>query len=730
MSSTKRFIRRNRVDERLALAIAVLSGVAASFSPASPTGTFVTDAIVLFVAVGAVTWASTSAPWWAIAGYGAAVAAIAFDPIVAVVGVFAFLGGLHIGTMRRDDSEMRAIAGALAVNASLWSQLDGFFALSAIIGITLGVAVAVVGWMRRPSSTRTAAARVVAGVGIGAVIAVIGLVLALVDARSDVTAAGASARRGVTQLDSGDYTTAATTFRRSASEFDGGSSSLGGFLAMPARLIPGVAQNLRAARELSDVAATATADAAVALGQVDPSAIALQGGGFDIDAIRAVEEPLTRVRASLLQLDDVSQRVKSPWLLDRLAEELETLDMEIGDNGPRLDNAIEAVRLAPDLLGADGERRYLVLFTSPGESRGAVGFFGNWAELTAVDGRLSLAEFGRTGTLNGAIAANGSDCETCPEEFLTYYGQYGFTTGEGGSVGDVPWSNVTIAAHFPYAAATIASMYPDSGGRPIDGVIAMDPYVLAQLMEYTGPIDVPELDVTVASADAAEFLLVEQYSLAQEKGTRVEALETLGREAITRILTSDLPDPPTLAAAFGPLVEERRLVMWTTEASERGFLDRIGMLGGLPTISSVDGGFGMTVTNATANKIDSFLERTVDVTERTGSDGGRELVADVTLTNNAPLAGLPPYVIGNPIDLPTGTTRLIVTFFGPAAIRDVTMDGEELAVGTLTEAGWFGYRTVVEIPSSGSVSYQIVFALPPVDGTGTGPVVWTQPLRR
>ena len=53
----------------------------------------------------------------------------------------------------------------------------------------------------------------------------------------------------------------------------------------------------------------------------------------------------------------------------------------------------------------------------------------------------------------------------------------------------------------------MASLYPDSGGRVIDGVIAMDPYVVAELMRFTGPIEVPELDVTVAAEDAAEFIL-------------------------------------------------------------------------------------------------------------------------------------------------------------------------------------------------------------------------------
>ena len=68
-----------------------------------------------------------------------------------------------------------------------------------------------------------------------------------------------------------------------------------------------------------------------------------------------------------------------------------------------------------------------------------------------------------------------------------------------------------------------------------------------------------------------------------------------------------------------------------------------------------------------------------------------------SLTNDAPTDGLPDYVIGNPIDLPTGTSRLIVTFYGPPVAREISLDGDPLSVEPLTEAGWSGYRTAIDI---------------------------------
>ncbi len=147
--------------------------------------------------------------------------------------------------------------------------------------------------------------------------------------------------------------------------------------------------------------------------------------------------------------------------------------------------------------------------------------------------------------------------------------------------------------------------------------------------------------------------------------------------------------------------------MWTPDPTERAFLASIGMLGDLPALDPTDGGFTVTVTNGSANKIETFLEREVTVNERTGPDGQRQLVADVTLTNNAPTTGLPDYVIGNTVDLPTGTSRLIVTFFGPPAVRERSPStANRSGQPDLTEAGWAGYRTSVDLLAGESVQYQ------------------------
>ncbi len=737
MTDEARFVRRNRVHEPRAIAVAAVAGVAAIVADASPTGSTITDALVLFATVGAVTWASASAAWWAVALAAGVGAAVALQPIVALVGALAFAVGLYVGLRRENSSEVRAVIGGVATNVLLYSELDVAFGVSAVVGVATAVALGVSGRWRRPSRRRRVAMRVLVGVGGVVVLALIGVGLSAASVRSELSNGAANARAGIDLLSTGDYLGAADRFDDAAQGFARGDDRLNGPIALPARLVPGVAQNVGAVATLSSSGADALAEAAAALRAVDPAALAITDSRIDVAAVRDVEAPLMRVAAVVDDLDATISEVRSPWLLGRLVDELDELDARLDDERPRLDNAIDTVALAPQLLGGDGERRYLVLFTSPSEASGLGGYVGNYAVVTFDDGRIEVGEFGRRSELEQVVRQQGASCAECPPEFLEFYGASGFTSGPDGGVAPRGWSNITMPAHFPYVAETAEVLFPQSGGAPIDGVFVMDPYVVEALMTYTGPIELGELGVTVRPRDAAQFILVDQYVEAfgdnsverESNDERIDALDTLGREVIVRLLSGALPEPPDLVDDLAPLVAERRLLFWTNDANEQELFDRLGLLGAMPALDPVDGGFSVSVTNIGASKIDAFLERRVEV-RIDDVDGERVLIDDVELTNTAPEAGLPAYVIGNAVGLPSGTSRLLVTFYGPSQLRSLTRDGEPVGIAVGTEAGWSTYQRVVDLAPGETARYEVRFELPASDDVPAEarPITFEQPL--
>lgn len=729
MNRARRFVRRNRVDERRALGISGVGALLAVFAGASPTGSTLIDIALVFVGAAVVIWASASAPWWASASACGIAAVIALDPVLAVVGSLGFVGGLAVGVHRQDQAELRAVIGAIAVNVLLRSELGGFFGLSAVIGITVCATLLVLGLRRRPAAVRRKGVIVLASTGGLTVVACLALAAAGASARSDLTRGSQRAEQAIVALNAGDYQEAAALFGDASAAFASADQRLGGVLAAPSRLLPGIAQNVGAGADLAKAASTGAADAAEALRAIDPSTLQVVDGAIDIEAIRAVEEPLLDVQAALGDLRDASDGVESPWLVPQVRAELDDLDQRLDENEPRLVDAIEAVRLAPRMLGAEGERRYLVLFTTPVEARGLAGFIGNYAEIVVDGGRIGVSEFGRRSDLEEVVAVEGASCDDCPQELLDRYGRFGLTNGPDDAATSSVWANLTMPAHFPYVAEAAASLYPQSGGQPVDGVISLDPYVIQALMRYTGAIEVPELGTTVTPETATDFILLDQYVLAGDGANpdRVDALQTLGEGVIDRLLNGALPEPSQLARDLGPLAAEHRLMVWTDDAAERALLDRTGMLGAMPELGA-DGGFAAFVANGGENKIDVFLQRRTAIRIEVDEAGNRRLIADVTFTNNAPSSGLPRYVIGNGFGGPVGSSGLIVSFYGPPGLDTVTKDGRPVAVSLLPEAGWFAYGTDVVLPSGGSVDYRLEFDLQPTDSGSGEPVEWVQPL--
>ena len=570
-----------------------------------------------------------------------------------------------------------------------------------------------------------------------ALVGLVGVGLAVYSARPFIQSASAHTDFAIDAANNGDYDVATARFDAAARGFGQADRLLGGPLAMPAKLIPGLAQNVDAASELSAVAAAGTAHAASALRGIDSSSIQFISGRIDVDAVRALEAPLRDVDVAMNGLEESVASIDSPWLLGRFRTGLGSLEVDLADNQTRLDSAIEAVRLAPQMLGADGTRRYLVLFVTPAETRGIAGFIGNYAVVEIDAGSVRVTEFGRRSDLDAQLRDSPATCTGCSHEVLDRYGDFGLDNGPRGTASPTVWFNMTMPAHFPHTAETAQVLFPQSGGQPVDGVVAVDPYVIEELMRYTGPIPVPELGVVVRPEDAAEFILEGQYVLAGDESlqgvdneSRVDALQTLGEGVIQRLLTSSLPEPAQIARDLGPLVAEHRLMMWTDVPVEQELLQSVGLLGAMPELGP-DGGFSVIVTNTGENKIDVFLERDVDVRIEAHSDGTRQLVADVALHNTAPTTGRPLYVIGNGFGLPVGSSRLRVNFFGPPSLVSAQLDGEDVAVEALPEAGWMGYATDVVIPPGSTVEYELRFALARADVAGSAigdPVEWIQPL--
>jgi hypothetical protein len=723
--SAGRVVRVRERDVAIVGAVAgvVAAGITAFADGPAPTGGAIVDRLLVGLAVGIVTWASASAQWWLIASLGAVAAGLAASPAAFIAGVVGIGIAGRVGAKRRSLAVQRAAATGLALVALCDTAAPAgtdpswwFHGLTAAIALPAATVVAIAGLRRRHKAVRRRAILVASGVGGLGVLAVLGFGLTAARAAQDVVDANRLARDGIAQVDDGDYTGAAASLGAAAELFDRADAALSRPWAAAGRLIPVVAQHQRAASRLADEAAAATADVASAVGAVDPQRLRLDGGRFDLAAITDTTTRLETVGRSLGSLRTALDEVDSPWLVEGLRVRIDDLANEVDAQLPRLDNAVTAGRLAPALLGGSGTRRYFVALTTPAEARGHGGFMGNFVEITARDGRVSMTRSGRTGELNAA--GDGARLDG-PDDWLARYGRYGFTNGSGGTVRGQAWSNVMISPHFPSTAAVIDQLYPQSGGVEIDGVFALDVYVLAAMLEWTGPLDVPGVPVPIGADNAVDFLLYEQYEL--DDPERVDVLGELVEITFDTLLAGALPEPTTIARSLGPLADAGRLTGWSAAPDEQDLFTRIRIDGGLPDVSVADG-FAVTVTNAAPNKLDVYLARRLEYRASVDSDGTVMGTVRVTLRNEAPSSGLAPVVIGNSMGDPPGTNRMLVSIYTAFAPGEATIDGEPLGGERGVEAGWYTTDAFVVVPPGGerTITVTVTGRLPAVTAFGTG----------
>lgn len=243
-----------------------------------------------------------------------------------------------------------------------------------------------------------------------------------------------------------------------------------------------------------------------------------------------------------------------------------------------------------------------------------------------------------------------------------------------------------MPADFRLAADVIAQLYPQSGGRQVDGVILLDAFTLDALAGFGGPLPIPSIHRVFDPGEVASFLLYSQYEIELED--RVDLLDEVARATLDRLLGGLLPPLPEFGSALVPLAQQHRIVAWMVDDDEQAMIERIGLSGRLPDLSRSDG-VAVTINNASANKIDAYLERRID--QRTlinPSTGHVHSTTTVTLTNTAPSSGLPFIVIGNEIDAPIGTNRTLVSVYTAGPARAVDVDGQAVAAVPGSEAGW------------------------------------------
>ncbi|MGI8664205.1 MAG: DUF4012 domain-containing protein [Acidimicrobiales bacterium] len=663
-------------------------------APLRLTGTRVTDAAVLgalAVAVPLIAARARRGSWFTSLGLAALV-------VVSGASLVAVGGGLLaavLGTVRRMSQRQAGLLVGIALIQALVHAEPGKNALPLAAAGTLALATLAFSAYRVSNRRRRRGARRVAGaLALGFVALGLLLAVALLSARSPLS-------RGIDQLDvglaaahRGDSDAAASAFDDAAASLRTARSNVGAWWAQPVRSLPLLGRNVAVVDAALSEAVQLADDARAAAAAVGPERLKFTTGSVDLAAIRVATPVLERAADDAAGAIERLAQLRSPWLVSPVSSRLDQMSARIERNLGDLALARDAVGAAPDLLGELSPRRYLVVFVTPVEARGT-GFPGNFAELNVDHGHMSLGRFGRISELTGN---QGKRTVTAPAD---YTARYGFL--------DVAneWRDLTVSPDFPTVARLMGQLYPQSGGMPVDGVLRLDPVAVAAMLQFTGPITVPDVPFALTSDNTAKFLFEDQYTTLANPN-RIDALDELGHLVFEKLVSANLPGPGELAKVFSPLVDQGHLAFvrldGTDSAASVALLDRVGATGAAPPVRGDS--LGVVVNNAGGNKTDAFLTRDVDYHATVEPTTGLvHATATVRLTNGAPGSGLPGVIIDNYVAFfnpgmatpPKGTNRTWLTVYTPLALTGATLDGQPTTPATAVELGRLAHSLFIDL---------------------------------
>lgn len=428
--------------------------------------------------------------------------------------------------------------------------------------------------------------------------------------------------------------------------------SLDGPLWGAAASLPGVGDDVRAARELTvvvdDVAQGALPAVMTALSYADPSEIGFVDGRIKLGPVRQASDQLVRGADLLREADQSAAGISTDGVTSDLADRVDDAQAQLARTSRLARTAATASRLLPDMLGGSGPRDYLVLAQNNAEQRSLGGLVGAMVQLRADDGRLRLvrqvvpADFG---TFERPVVP------LTPSEVALY----------GDVLGQYP-GNVTNAPSFPRAAELVTAMWEQRIGGEIDGVAAIDPWALQLLVGALGPIDTDAGRLT--GENTVQRLLVDVYQEIEDPDQQ-NAVFAQAARAVFDAVRGGQGDPRAVIGALSEGVDEGRVMLWSARDPEQDVLadTPLGRVLDDPTPDTPQ--LGVYLQDLTQSKMDVFQRVDVDVRpESCGSSGQAEVT--ISLRSTAPEdRDLPVSVTGNGFRVEPGDIATRVVVYAP-----------------------------------------------------------------
>ncbi|WP_062071280.1 DUF4012 domain-containing protein [Demequina sediminicola] len=390
----------------------------------------------------------------------------------------------------------------------------------------------------------------------------------------------------------------------------------------------------------------------------------IDNGRIDPYVLEPYRETLAQAADALASETAALAGVDTSGSIDMVADQIDSLGSQIAQVGNLVQGAHVAAELMPSMLGAEGERTYVVMVQNNAEPRASGGIPGATIGLSVNDGVLSLTNYVAAADMsdNSTLVAPLTDDETrIFTNRMAWYPQ-----------------DVNFTPEFPRAAQLMAAFWEREFGVTPDGVLSVDPVALQYMLADMEPTDIG--GVTLTGDNLASVMLNQVYFDFDDPGN-ADAFFALTASTLFGDLLS--ADNSALASGLEKAAAEDRISLWSANAEEQALLSTTGIDGNF--VRRADA-LGVFLNDGSGSKIGYYIHTEVDVktaicgaeTEQSAPIAGRDVTVTLTHTYDGSVSDLPEYVSGGGVFVPSGNFEGNLMLYSPqgAGVSRLTVNGE------------------------------------------------------
>lgn len=404
------------------------------------------------------------------------------------------------------------------------------------------------------------------------------------------------------------------------------------------------------------------------------------GARIRLDRIAEIAETVTGIRSTIQEVRSELEAVDLRALPRRLHRSIAEGIRRARTTDETLADAEAGLAILPSFLGAERPRTYLIMMQNSAEQRGAGGAALRFAPLYFDNGAPSLPR-GKESSYSVYEVDKDRRQFDIPLPDDAWYQR------------EIPdsrrFGNANFSPDWPFSARLTLEYAKAADFPEVDGVIAVDPLMLQNLMPGVGRF-VTSFGNVISERKAAHFLLNRAYgAFGAKEGQRRLVLKSVVERFFDGVIR---PKHPTeLVQGMGESLATKHMQVWLRDPREQAFIERMDWDGGLEAAAGADY-LNVVEQNVGGNKLDFFQEQTHTLDVRVEGDDAVNR-AEVGVTN-ATFLPQPRYVMGDSggNDLARrGLTRPMMNVYVPidARLLRASVTGTRVTLGS-GAAAWTG----------------------------------------